>query len=217
MHKYWTLHPSDSTIRSAKVFILSQIIYISESEKPVQQSMKANPNTRVMLNVYEYDLSTLTYTPAGRSALLNATNVLHLNVTDHVIGSTACKKFDHVAISQLSEYEPFHADLDLISRTDINIPTAISQDSNDPYIVERIIKKRYNSNKVQYEYFVKWQGYSSTENTWELPDNIPSDILEEYERTLLQAQSSEEEPRRSGLRDRSTRKITGKHDFILNM
>ena len=71
-HQYWTLHPSDSTIRSAKVFILSQIIYISESEKPVQQSMKANPNTRIMLNVYGYDLSTLTYTPAGRSALLNA-------------------------------------------------------------------------------------------------------------------------------------------------
>ena len=109
-----------------------------------------------------------------------------------MIGSTACKKFDHVAIPQLSEYDPFHADLDLVSRTDINIPTAIiSQDSNDPYILERIIKQRYNSNKVQYEYFVKWQGYSSTENTWELPNNIPSDILEEYERTLLQAQSSE--------------------------
>ena len=35
------------------------------------------------------------------------------------------QKFDYVAMPQLSEYEPFHADLDLVSRTDINIPTAI--------------------------------------------------------------------------------------------
>ena len=132
--------------------------------------MKANPNTRFMLNVYEYNFYSLTYTPAGRSALLN---VLHLNVTDHVIGSTACKKFDRVAIPQLSEYDPFHADLDLVSRTDIKIPTAIiSQDSKDPSIHSGTNNKKDMSNKVQYEYFVKWQWYSSTENTWELLINF---------------------------------------------
>ena len=70
-----------------------------------------------------------------------------------------------------------------------SIQTSIERDidSNtepelDPYVVEKIIKKRFNARKSQYEYFVKWRGYSAKENTWDLTSNIPDDILEEFER-----------------------------------
>ena len=89
-------------------------------------------------------------------------------------------------------------------------------DEIEPYIVETIERKRFNSNKVQYEYFVKWLGYSCKENTWELPSNIPASILDAYERSLLDMGSGEP-PRRAGLRDRSSRKSTNKPDFIVNM
>ena len=109
--------------------------------------------------------------------------------------------------------------MDLSSRIDISTSQAIppdDSDSTDPYIVEKILKKRYNSHKVQYEYFVKWQGYLPSENTWELPSNIPKSLLETYERSLLQKQCMvENEPRRHGLRDRSTRKVTERNDYII--
>ena len=204
-------------MKSAKVFILTQIIYVSESEKPIQQSMRANPTTRVMLNVFEYDPISLSYTPVGRSALLYAAKSLHMNVSDYVTSNASCKTLDHLLISELSEYVPFHADMDLSSRIDGSTSQAIppdDRDSTDPYIVEKILKKRYNSHKVQYEYFVKWQGYLPSENTWGLP---PQSLLEAYERSLLQKQCMvENEPRRHGLRDRSTRKVTERNDYILN-
>ena len=156
------MHPIDLVVKSAKVFILSQIIYVSES---VQQSMRANPTTRVMLTVLEYDPTSLSHTPVGRSALLYAAKSLHMNVTDYVTGNASCKTLDHLLISELSEYVPFHADVDLSSRIDDSTSQTVpadDSDSTDPYIVEKILKKRYNSHKVQYE---KWQGYLPSENT----------------------------------------------------
>ena len=93
--------------------------------------------------------------------------------------------------------------------------SSTTDNESDPYIVERIEAKRFNSQKAQYEYKVKWLGYSSTENSWELPSNIPSSILDAYEQSILN--TSSREPRRQGLRDRSTRKVLSKPDFIVNM
>ena len=91
-----------------------------------------------------------------------------------------------------------------------------SENEADPFIVEAIVKKRFNASKVQYEYLIKWIGYSSTEITWELPSNIPKEILDAFEQKLLDHSTSTQEPRRSGLRDRATRKLTAKKDFIVN-
>ena len=157
-YQYWTIYPNNPAIKSANVFILSQIIHISESEKPVQHSMRGNPNTYVMLNVFEYDPTSCTYTPSGRSALLPAAKSLQMDVTGYVSGENTCKSFDHTTVSDLVDYVPFHGDLDIKSR--INTDMVQSQaprendDSSDPFIVEKIIKKRYNSQKVQYEYFL---------------------------------------------------------------
>ena len=81
--------------------------------------------------------------------------------------------------------------------------------------MEKIEAKRFNAQKVQYEYLVKWLGYCAAENTWELPSNIPSDTLNNYERSILDTHA--EEPRRAGLRDRGIIKRKSKPDFILNM
>ena len=52
-HQHWSLLPNKA-IRSAKVFLLCQIMYISEEGKPVTSSIKANPNTSVVVNLTLY-------------------------------------------------------------------------------------------------------------------------------------------------------------------
>lgn len=51
--------------------------------------------------------------------------------------------------------------------------------------VEKIVKKRIRKGKP--EYLIKWVGYSDSENTWELEENIfAKELIEEYEsKTLL--------------------------------
>ena len=71
-HQYWAVHATERVLRNEKVVVLlSQIVYISEADKPVSHSMKANPNTSVVLNVYQYNPQANSYSTAGRSALLN--------------------------------------------------------------------------------------------------------------------------------------------------
>ncbi len=93
---------------------------------------------------------------------------------------------DHGSISDLSELEPFHSDFDLTSVIPAYSSVSSTTDNeSDPYIVERIEAKRFNSHRIQYEYNVEWLGYSSTENSWELPSNIPSSMLDAYEQSIL--------------------------------
>ena len=218
-HDFWAIFPTDKIVKSAKVFLLGQLLYISESGKPVISSMSNNPNTAIVLDMFEYYQETESYTPAGRSALLKATDILLANVTTEITGDADNKYIDHTLFPDLTDYVPFHPQLDLTDRL-TEPPTDLEQDdSDDPFIVEKIVEKRYNSKKVQYEYLVKWIGYSSTENTWELLTNIPDTILETYEQSLLSkaSTSSNTDVRRSGLRDRATRKATNRPDFIVNV
>lgn len=211
----WTAYPMDKIIRAAKFFLLCNISYIAESGKLRNTSIKANPNTKVILNMYKYDYKEKLYTVAGRSALLPA-SVLHHNVTDVVLKSTEGIRFDHSSLSELSAYSPYHPDIDLPPPSSMSslIPTTMPHE--DPYIVEKIVSKRFNAQKVQYEYLIKWQGYSSKENTWELPSNLPALMLNEYEKSLLTASSSEE-PKRAGLHNRTKIKAPNRPDFIVNM
>ena len=54
--------------------------------------------------------------------------------------------------------------------------TVFSEDE-DMDLAEKIVRKQYNVEKQQYEYLIKWLVYAQTENTWELVDNIPDDML----------------------------------------
>ena len=89
-------------------------------------------------------------------------------------------------------------------------------EDSDPYIVEKIVKKRYNTHGEQYEYLGKWQGYVSAENTWELPSNIPNSILQAFKNSLVQSTTGDlGQTRREGLR--KNRKTANKGGFILNI
>lgn len=76
--------------------------------------------------------------------------------------------------------------------------------------------KRFNAHKSQYEYLVKWLGYDTNENTWELPTNIPNNKLQQYEQRLL-SKSTTTEPRKCGLMPKASIKSTLKADYIVSM
>ena len=44
------------------------------------------------------------------------------------------------------------------------------QDDENVYDVEKIVKRRKKGD--DYEYYIKWLGYPSAQNTWEPPENI---------------------------------------------
>ena len=78
-----------------------------------------------------------------------------------------------------------HDDVDIESRLattseelDVNASNN-DEDDSDPFIVDNVLDKRFHRQRNQYEYLVSWVGY--TDQTWELPSNIPPRLLEAYE------------------------------------
>ena len=47
------------------------------------------------------------------------------------------------------------------------------------YEVERIVAKRVKGGKA--EYFIQWQNYSPTENSWEPAEHLPEDLIAAFE------------------------------------
>ena len=137
--------------------------------------------------MFKFATDSNTYKPAGRSGLLKASKVLLINVNSKVSGSVNNKSLDYQSTSELAGYVPYHADLDVQARLPLEPDNSedhtTTDDENDSYLVEKIVSKRFNAQKVQYEYLVKWLGYASTENTWELQTNIPRDMLDSFEQT----------------------------------
>ncbi|XP_012251503.2 serine-rich adhesin for platelets isoform X2 [Athalia rosae] len=58
--------------------------------------------------------------------------------------------------------------------------------SDEEYVVERILAKRFNPKKKCYEYLLKWEGFALEHNTWEPSENMETckHLLEEFERNL---------------------------------
>lgn len=58
----------------------------------------------------------------------------------------------------------------------------ILQAQEDRYIVEEILDKTYNEELKQYYYYVKWEGFQATANTWEpeytLLEDVPDMVID---------------------------------------
>ncbi|KAG6456983.1 hypothetical protein O3G_MSEX010046 [Manduca sexta] len=54
------------------------------------------------------------------------------------------------------------------------------------YVVEKILAKRFNPRRKQYEYLLKWEGYPHEQNTWEPIENMETckHLLEAFEKQL---------------------------------
>jgi len=105
---------------------------------------------------------------------------------------------------------PYHDDIDIEGRQPHEASEVEPQidDNDDPYIVEKILEKRFHQQRNQYEYLVQWVGYD--DHTWEIPDNIPDSIIEQYENTTI----ANRDPNNAPYSLRPSRKLTAKNDFI---
>ena len=190
--------------------LVGQIFCISREGKICKSSCANNPSTSVIATVFEYSPTTEFYTPKGRTGMLSACSSLFVTATTKKI------KLNLKSVLDVKDYIPYHADLDIQKRLPRDrtslVNTAYTID--EPYLVEKVVKKRFSNHQNQHEYLIKWQEYTSSENTWELPENIPANMLAEFEKQLLAASSQTSEPRRSGLRQ--SQKVAHKSDYILN-
>lgn len=72
---------------------------------------------------------------------------------------------------------------------DVPIKDALQEYGEDVYDVERIVERRRNAVSL-WEYFVKWKGYPSSQNTWEPSANLSKATLKVF------AQRSKGHPKR---------------------
>lgn len=78
----------------------------------------------------------------------------------------------------------------------------------EDYVVEKIVDQRTRDGRL--EYFLKWKGYSSLENTWEPAENLDCpELLEEFKKSQKRANedlsSSESETRKRKVDENSNR------------
>jgi len=101
---------------------------------------------------------------AGKTAILMAPSVLHINITSNIVVSGNAIK---LPIEDLHNYVPFSHNISINDRLriftftpDKEFEPVKEDDDDDRYIV---IIKQFNARLGQYEFFfVKWKGYSDT-------------------------------------------------------
>ena len=180
--QFWTLHSTTKALVSAKVFLLGQVCLVLSEGMPCRSAEK-NPSTGVVLTIYDYNPDTSLYHENGRTSLMQATTVLHCNVTALIhFSDDKAVSFSHVTCKDLDGYIPFSANVNIEERLEVlGAGTQAMIDEEDEEEIEEIVKKQFNSRLNQYEYLVKWKGYSSKHNTWELITNIPDDLFCDFE------------------------------------
>ena len=164
LFEYWAI--GTAKLQNAHCFLLGKIIFMSHLGKSCTSEMKTNPNLNnfiIMFNVYEYDSQSKCYRVNGRSGLLK-TRCLIANVNNEVVLENEKITLDHIKVPELKEYLQFHDDIDIDSRLPMQSTASATTDlvdecnQSDPFIVDKIISKRFNSHKVQYEFLVSWIG-----------------------------------------------------------
>lgn len=222
--QFWTLYPMVQALKHAKMFLLGRISLILNEGKPCTNA-ENNPSVQVVLTIYDYDQSEAIYHPKGKTALLNASKILQMNVTQYIKYTDSLQTdltLNTDDIEKLNGYIPFSMNVDIDGRlASLELASTEKQelttteDEEEPFNVESIVKKQFNSKMGQFEFLVKWKGYSEKHNTWELINNIPEAIIDKFE---LQNHFPKitQPSARSGLRDRETIKAKYHKDFISN-
>ena len=122
-------------------------------------------------------------------------------------------------LEELQGYIPFSNDVNIDSQsvhsTSAMLSNPLPEEDEEEYIVESIVKKQFSARLGQYEFLVKWKGYSAKHNTWELITNIPDAVINEFEHDE-QTLSLTHAPTRPGLRDRRNIRPKFNPNFISN-
>lgn len=70
--QYWAILPLVNELRAAKLFIVGQIVYISEGDNHCRSASSKNPNVCLIFLSYKYLPECKTYTIAGKFGLCSA-------------------------------------------------------------------------------------------------------------------------------------------------
>ena len=139
---YWIVLPIQKQLQAAEVFILGQVVYISEGDKPCRSASSKNPNVSIMFLAHIYLPESSTYTICGKSGVCKARKVLLSNVNNFV----RTEENGNITLSELPMgYKPFHDEIDLQTLIPSDTTTEKEPEKNNEdgelYLVERIVKK----------------------------------------------------------------------------
>lgn len=72
--------------------------------------------------------------------------------------------------------------------------------SGQEFVVEKVVARRFNQKRRQFEYLLKWEGYPPEQNTWEPAENMSActHLIKQYEDTLVKNGGSSSGGKRPG-------------------
>jgi len=152
LFQFWAINLTKLILQKAHTFLIGQIIFMVHSGKTCISHQSTNTNLEVIFEIYKYDPDKMLYAKDGRSGLLKANKYLLFDITNNVVYQEDESKisFDHAKLPGLNSYVPYHDDVDLETRLLANgsSPKCKDQDEeyvddSDPYIVDKVIKKRF--------------------------------------------------------------------------